>query len=65
MTHDETKGWIFSDEYHAILDARVEKTWRMTHERLGLYSGAFTIKDDKVSSKASARWPVPRSFERL
>ena len=63
--HDETDGWIFSDEYHREADEHWTKSWRpgtaSMLNQFGWYVGLYTIKEDLTESfdKSAARWPSP------
>jgi hypothetical protein len=72
--HDETGGWVFSDDYHQWQDGRsllLSSSYRHGDEGAldlsGWGVGFFTIKSDRKSDdwEASASWPSPHSLQDL
>lgn len=68
---DETRGWIFSDEYHKHEDRlhRTRSAYRGGGEynvrEHGWYLGLYTVKHQIYSDNDKARWPVPQDIHKL
>ena len=66
-SYDETKGWIFSDDYHEWQDNHSSTSLRyggLTIEFYGWYLGLYQIKAQDMGDTLS-QWPEPIGIDDL